>query len=200
MVTAGLSDHLAITFSVNILIKAPCKFRQVNTRKIHKINITVFREDILNSDLIKHPHTTASLLSHQYFNILRNILEKHAPIKMKMVPSHPDKGFVNSDILSAKRLKRKCERVWGSNNFAINRSRYRAAVNRYNFLLEQSRRRHSSTVIAENNGNPKALWNTFKKILHKSSTIILPDHISPIDLANTFGDFLVTKLRKSELH
>ena len=28
----------------------PCKFRQVNTRKIHKINITDFREDILNSD------------------------------------------------------------------------------------------------------------------------------------------------------
>ena len=83
MVTAGLSDHLAITFLVNILIKAPCKFRQVNTRKIHKINITDFRENILNSDLIKHPHTTASLLSHQYFNTLRNILDKHAQSRGK---------------------------------------------------------------------------------------------------------------------
>ena len=189
MVTAGLSDHLAITFSVNIPIKAPCKFRQINTWKIHKINITDFREDILNSDLIKHPHTTASLLSHQYFNTLHNILDKHAPIKRKMAPSHPDKGFVNSDILSAKRLKGKCERVWRSNNSAVNWSRYRAAVNRYNFLLEQSRRRHYSTVIVENNGNPRDLWNTFKNILHKSSTIILPDHISPINLANTFGHF-----------
>ena len=124
MVTAGLSDHLAITFSVNIPIKAPYKLRQVNTQKIHKINITDFREDILNSDLIKHAHTTASLLSHQYFNTLCNILDKHAPIKRKMAPWHPDKGFVNSDILSAKRLKRKCERVWRSNKSAINRSRY----------------------------------------------------------------------------
>ena len=33
MVTAGLSDYLAITFSVNIPIKAPFKFRQVNTWK-----------------------------------------------------------------------------------------------------------------------------------------------------------------------
>ena len=137
-VIAGLSDHLAITFSVNIPIEVPCKFRQVNTRKIHKINITDFKEDILNSDLIKHPHRTASLLSHQYFNTLRSILDKHAPIKRKIAPVHPDKGFVNSDILSAKRLKRKCERVWRSNNSAINRRRYRAAVNRYNFLLEQS--------------------------------------------------------------
>ena len=113
-----------------------------------------------------------------------------------MAPSHPDKGFVNSDILSAKRLKRKCERVWRSNNSAINWSRYRAAVNRYNFLLELSRHRDYSTVIAENNGNPKALWNTFKKIFHKSSTIILPDHILPIDFANTFGHFFSDKIAK----
>ena len=95
----GLSDHLAIAFSVDIPIKAPCKFRQVNTWKIHKINITDFREDILNSDLIKHCHMTASLLSHQYFNTLCNILDKHAPIKKKVAQLHTDKGFVNSDIL-----------------------------------------------------------------------------------------------------
>ena len=99
-VSGRLSDHLAITFLVNIpYIKAPYNFRQVNTRKIHKIDITDFREDILNSDLIKHPHTTASLLSHQYFNTLGNILDKHAPIKRKMAPLHPDRGFVNSDSL-----------------------------------------------------------------------------------------------------
>ena len=108
MITAVLSDHLTITFLVNIPIKAPCKFRQVNTQIILKINITDLREDIVNSDLIKHPHTTASLLSHQYFNTLHNILDKHAPIKRKMAPLHPDKDFVNSDILSAKCLERKC--------------------------------------------------------------------------------------------
>ena len=122
----------------------------------------------MNSDLIKHPHKTASLLSHQYFNTLRNILDRHAPVNRKKVPLHPDKGFMNSDILSAKHLKRKYERIWRKDNSAINRSRYRAIVNRYNFLLEESRQRHYSAVIAENNGNPKALWNTFKKILHKS--------------------------------
>ena len=92
-VTAGLSDHLAITLSVNLPIKAPCKFRQVNTRKIHKINITDFIEDILNTDLIKHPHTTASLLSHQYFNTLCNFLDKQALIKRKMAPLHLTKAL-----------------------------------------------------------------------------------------------------------
>ena len=64
--------------------------------------MTDFREDILNSDLIKHPHTTASLLSHQYFNTLCNIIDKHAPIKRKEAPLHLDKCLVNTDIVSAK--------------------------------------------------------------------------------------------------
>ena len=139
---------------------------------------------------------TASLLSHQYFNTLHNILDKHAPIKRKMAPLQPDRGFVNSDILSGKCLERKYERVWCSDNSTIIRSRYGAAVNHYNFLLEQSRCRHYSTVIAENNGNPKALWNTFNKIVHKSLTITLPDHISPTDLANTFAHFFSNKIMR----
>ena len=115
-VSGGLSDHLTITFSVNIPVKAPCKFRQVNKRKIYSINITDFRADILNSELINHPHMADSLLSHQYFNTLCNIIEKHAPIKRKMAPLHPDRGVVISGILSAKHLKQKYERVWHSDN------------------------------------------------------------------------------------
>ena len=103
---------------------------------------------------------------------------------------------MNSDILSAKRLKWKYECIWRKDNSAINRNRYRAVVNHYNFPLEESRRRHYSAVITENNGNPKALWNTFKKILHKPSTIILPDHVSLKDLANSFGHYFCDKIMK----
>ena len=85
----GLSDHLAITSTVDIPIMAPCKFRQVNSRKTHGININYFRVDILYSGLIKHPHKTASLLIHQYFNTLRNILDRHAPVKRKNEFRHP---------------------------------------------------------------------------------------------------------------
>ena len=43
----GLSDHLAIIFYVNIYLSMhPAK---VDTQKVHKINITGFRVDILNS-------------------------------------------------------------------------------------------------------------------------------------------------------
>ena len=146
--------------------------------------------DILKSDLIRCPYKTASLLSHQYFNTLRSLLDKHAPIMKKNIPRHAETGFMNCDILKAKRLKRKYERAWRRENSASNRSRYRAAINHYNFLLEKSKCNHYSNIVAENQGNPKALWNYFKKILHKSSVAVLPDYTNKTNLANTFCKFV----------
>ena len=40
------------------------------------------------------------------------------------------------------------------------------------------------------------LCGTLKKILHKSSTIIVPDHISPTNLVNTFGHFFSDKIMR----
>ena len=145
-------------------------FIKEDLSKIHKINISDFRMDILKSDLIRCPYKTASLLSHQYFNTLRSLLDKHAPIMKKNIPRHAETGFMNCDILKAKRLKRKYERAWRRENSASNRSRYRAAINHYNFLLEKSKCNHYSNIVAENQGNPKALWNCFKKILCCCST------------------------------
>ena len=103
---------------------------------------------------------------------------------------------MNCDILKAKRLERKCEQAWRCENSASNRSRYQPAINHYNFLLEKSKCNHYSNIVAENQGNPKALWNCFKKILHRSSVAVLPDYTNKTDLANTFCKFFYDKILK----
>ena len=135
------------------------------------------------------PVQTASLLSHQYFNTLRSLLDKHAPIMKKNIPRPVE-------ILKAKRLKRKYERAWRRENSASNHSRYQAAINHYNFLLEKSKCNHYSNIVTENQGNPKTLWSYFKKILHRSSVAVLPDYTSKTDLANTFCKFFYDKILK----
>ena len=103
---------------------------------------------------------------------------------------------MNCDILKAKRLKRKYQRAWRSENSASNRSQYRAGINHYNFMLERSKCNHYSNIVAENQGNPKALWNCFKKILHRSSVAVLPDCTNKTDLVNTFCKFFNDKILK----
>ena len=50
--------------------------------------------------------------------------------------------------------------------------------------------------MTENQGNPKALWNCFRKILHRSSGAVLPDYTNKTDLANTFCKFFYDKILK----
>ena len=113
--------------------------------------------DIMKSDLIKAPHKTPSLLVHQYFHTLQDLLDKHAPVQERTIPQHDVKGFMDTEILKAKRLKRKLEREWRKTNTAQTRSRYRTAVNNFNSLLERSKTKHYCSMINDHKDDPKAL-------------------------------------------
>ena len=108
----GISDHLAVFFTTTFPVKNSYRVKRLKIRKLRKINKTEFMSDIVNSELIQAPYKTASLLSHQYFHIPRNILDKHIPVHECKTPQHVNKGFINSEILAAKRRKRKLEREW----------------------------------------------------------------------------------------
>ena len=191
-----ISDHLAVFFTTTFPVKNSCRVKWLKIRKLRKINKTEFMSDIENSELIQAPYKTASLLSHQYFQTLRNILDKHAPEHECKTPQHVNKAFINSDILAAKRSKRKLEREWRKDNSAINRSRYRAAVNHFNRLVECAKTKHYSDMVRENEANPKALWNSIKKVLHRSPKMVLPDYTTMNSLVNTFGRYFADKIAK----
>ena len=108
----GISDHLAVFFTTTFPVKNSGRVKRLKIRKLRKINKTEFMSDIVNSELIQAPYKTASLLSHQYFHTLRNILDKHAPVHECKTPQHVNKGFINSEILAAKRRKHILEREW----------------------------------------------------------------------------------------
>ena len=88
------------------------------------------------------------------------------------------------------------EREWQRDNSAINRSRYRATVNHFNRLLECAKTKYYSNMVRENEDNPKGLWNSIKKVLHRSPKIVLPDHTNINSLINTFGRYFADKIAK----
>ena len=98
--------------------------------------------------------------------------------------------------MAAKRCKCKLEREWRSDNSAINHSRYRTAVNHFNRLLEYVKTKYYSNMVRENEDNPKALWNSIKKVLHRSPKIALSDHTNIYSLINTFGRYFADKIAK----
>ena len=51
-------------------------------------------------------------------------------------------------------------------------------------------------MVWENEDNPKALWNSTKKILHRSQKIVLLDHTTIISFTNTLGKYSANKSAK----
>ena len=169
----GISDHMAVFFTTTFPVKNSCRVKCLKIRKLCKINKTEFLSDIL-----------------------RNILDKHAPVHERYTPQHVNKWFINSEILAAKRRKRKLETEWRRDNSAINRSRYGAAVNHFNHLVECAKTKYYSDMVRENEDNPKALWNSIKKVLYRSPKLVLPDYTTMNSLINTFGRYFADKIAK----
>ena len=69
-------------------------------------------------------------------------------------------------------------------------------MNHFNCLLECLKTKYYSNMVRENEDNPKALWNSLKKVLHRSPKIVLPDHTNINSLINTFGRYFADKIAK----
>ena len=83
-ITDCLSDHFSITASLNFEITSvPPK--QISYRPIRKIDITKFRSDLAESELLTNPaSTTSSSLYSQYHSVLSALLDLHAPLKTRV--------------------------------------------------------------------------------------------------------------------
>ena len=68
--------------------------------------------DIITSDLVTHPKEHVSDQYKQYRQILKTLLDKHAPIKSKSVSQRPPALWMTPEIIQSKRRRRYLERVW----------------------------------------------------------------------------------------
>ena len=95
-----ISDHCAV--HCRTAMRKPPFRRELKTyRKMKAINLTSFSTDIENSDLYTSQERLLEESVTQYNDVLGDLLEKHAPLKTKLLTIRPAAHWVNDDILSA---------------------------------------------------------------------------------------------------
>ena len=194
--TDFLSDHSSITATLNFDITNRSPHKTIKYRQYNKIDMTRFRADLERSDLIQHPKTTSSELYNQYHSVLADLVERHAPLKSKSCPSRPPDPWITEDILRSKRTRRRLERTWRRTRSVWDRRRLSAHVHQCNRLISNSKKGWYSKIIQENQNNPKKLWSSINRILHRNNPSPLPDCSNISDLANSFGTFFTEKNSK----
>ena len=105
------SDHFTVTCDLILGRPAP-SVKQVFYRRIKGIDKGKFKDDMLRSDLFENSPRTLDDLVHCYNKSLAKIIDKHSPMRKKVINTRPLLPWFNEKIKLARREKRKAERKW----------------------------------------------------------------------------------------
>ena len=188
-------DHASIIVTLDTSTVLATEAKRTSYRSYHKINQDNFKQDILDSDLHKHPLniTTPGSLYQQYHDTLSSLLNKHAPLKSGCPKKRPGVPL-NPKIIQAKKDKRHLERKWRQCKSPYNRSRFRQQINHCNNLIRAEKYKLYSEKISAASNDPKKLWKELNHILNKSPAPALPKHDSLPPLVETFSSFFLEKI------
>ena len=117
-ISTCLSDHASVVFQLNSSNhkhkESPKSYRPLN-----KIDVTRFKQDLLNSDIVTKPKTELNELVNQYNSCLSQLLDKHAPLRVKKTGNRNINPWYNENIRTAKQKFRQAERKWRKDHMDV---------------------------------------------------------------------------------
>ena len=193
----GFPDHFPVLAHLS-LRKPPLPTREVTYRKLKTITKEVLLDAISTSALCTASLSTLSLheLTTLYDTELRKIIDALAPTKTRVITVRPEADWYNDSIREAKQTRRQAERLWRKTGLVVHREVYMEARDMVTALIDQEKRNHYQSIIAENHGNTKQLFSVVHLRPGKSKTTPLPSDKSASELCSLFGDFFVEKISK----
>ena len=99
-----------------------------------------------------------------------------------------------SNIIEAKRQRRKAERKWRSTRCQSDLILFKKSRNYVTFLMNKARQDYYSDLISNNGNDLKYLFKVSKYLLNIASTLVLPPNEDKQQLANELGTFFIGKI------
>ena len=148
------------------------------------------------SELCTREYSDLNEITSSYNSTLTSLLDKHAPMKEKVVVCRQRLPWFNSEIKCAIRTRRKAERKWRRTKSHQDFCAFEGARNRATFVMNGAHCEYYTNLIAENSSNQRNLFRTTMSLLCEPSEGSFPKDIAPDDLANDFGNFSMQKIDK----
>ena len=190
------SDHFPIFTSIVISPPSPPPLTKHFFRCIKSINLNNFIRDIRTSRLITHPPTNLSDLVKCYNLTLSNILNKHAPLKSKLLRPKPSNPWFTPALQTLKSTRRHLEKIWSRTHSTFDLKLLKSATNHYHTSIIKAKKLYNSTLLSSNLTNPKKLWNTINKLLHRIAKPSFPSSFNLDSLPQSFATFFSDKIHK----
>ena len=118
-------------------------------RHMKNIDFDSFCDDISRSVLITDPPSSLSELVTCYNTTLTAILDKHAPVKSKLVTSSKSNPWFTTELRVLKCDRRRCERQWRSCPSSETLASVRKSTNLYNRALLAAKKLYYSELVQQ---------------------------------------------------
>ena len=196
-----LSDHYLITFEFTLVDFAPLD-RNVFGRNLSESAISKFKETVPNimvtvpestSIGIEDPYTCSPSQIDQLINnvtgSLQATLDSVAPLKKKVIKQQRLAPWYNRETRNLKQTSRKFEKVWRSTKQEESRVTWQNSLKIYRKALCNARAAYYSSLIEDNKGNHKFLFDTLAKLTksHDSTDPRIPMNLSSNDFMSFFN-------------
>ena len=191
-----VSDHNLIYTSISIK-KPESEPKKVCYRKINEIDIALFKEDILASDLCKnYSNMDLDTLVERYDSELRSVLDRHAPqiTQKRSLPKR--EPWYSKEIHYLRRQARAKERKFRKSKRNDDRLSFERARSEYRTRCKNSKILYYEELISSNSQNPGKLFKITNQIMRRKNENPLPEHTSPKALADQFGNYFINKVNK----
>ena len=195
-VVAGhlISDHHMLSFNLK-LNKPPLIRHKITSRSLKRINQTLFREDI--SHMVQKLHNCNSIdLPSEYHSNLVRILDKHAPLKTKVVLRDRKCAWFDSEATRLKSIVRTKEKVWRRSQSEESLAQFKIARRTYRNHLSKKKEDHFKSAISDASGDSRQMYNVLNGLLGRTSKNPMPSATDDLSLANDFADFFNAKVEK----
>ena len=115
----SVSDHYPIITALSLSRPPPPVLVTKFFRCLKSINLAKFQTDITSSKLITNPPSSLSELVLCYNSNLSSLLDKHAPLKSKIVSQKSINPWFTSALHTLKSHCRRLHRIWSASHSAI---------------------------------------------------------------------------------
>ena len=163
----------------DVFIRKP-QFRKevIFYRKLRSLDMESFLSDVADCPLIIDPSGDLDHLVQQYDTLLSSIMDKHAPIKRRVVTIRPAAPWYTNEVSVEKRKRRRLERKWRRTRLQADRQEYTRQCCVVNNLIKSLKSSYYTTIITENSSDQRVLFNTVSKLLQKQPTARYPSFCS----------------------
>ncbi|MBV8073763.1 MAG: RNA-directed DNA polymerase, partial [Acidobacteriaceae bacterium] len=189
-----LSDHSAVCSYLNLPSHFRPPHRKFTFRNISKINLKLFSEDILSSDLYSIPATNLSEFFSRFNSTVTSILNKHAPLKSANCSTKQSQPFITAEIRQAKSLRSRLETVYRRTKSDTDKVNFKKQSRLVSNLITNSKRKYFRNLISDSKHNSKKLWSGLNSMLNRSSRSTLPSFSSGKTMASSFLKFFSDKV------